>query len=168
MFDVFTEGARQIIFFARFEAGRLKCDDIDVRHLLLGFIAQDQGATDLYLRTFLSGAGEPTEGDVIWPSTEQAKESFLDPTAAAKLQSMFSSFGPRSDPQPMHGDMPLTEAAKNVLSDAFEHANGSEVTPLHLLWGMLGNYDAALTHTLTENGVTRERVDDAIRRRNRE
>ena len=42
MFDRFTEQARQVIFFARYEASSLGSESIDTEHLLLGVVRQDK------------------------------------------------------------------------------------------------------------------------------
>src|SRR5229473_867661 len=42
MFDRFTERARRIIFFARYEASTLSTGYIETEHLLLGLIREDR------------------------------------------------------------------------------------------------------------------------------
>src|SRR5437016_236683 len=42
MFERYTETARRVIFFARFEASRFGSDVIDTGHLLLGLIREDK------------------------------------------------------------------------------------------------------------------------------
>jgi len=42
MFDRFTEQARQVIFFARYEASSLGSESIETEHLLLGVVRQDK------------------------------------------------------------------------------------------------------------------------------
>lgn len=47
MFDRFTEQARRVIFFARYEAGRLGSGVIETEHLLLAFVRDGQGCVSL-------------------------------------------------------------------------------------------------------------------------
>src|SRR5258708_1993616 len=42
MFDRFTERARRVIFFARYEASALSSGSIEIEHLLLALIKEDQ------------------------------------------------------------------------------------------------------------------------------
>ncbi len=164
MFESFSESARMVIFLARYEASRLRSDYIDLPHLLLGFILEDQGDSELPLRK-LHGMEDLSAAIDVFPRQE-GKSSFLDRDTAARLQSVCSVFGPRATPQPTHGNMPLTEGAKRALSAAFEHANGSTVTPLHLLWAVLVEDKGPIAQALLENGITREQVENEIRRRN--
>ena len=161
MFEAFAESARRIIFLARCEAGRLRCDYIDLPHFVLGFILEDQGDGERHLRKSFGVEDSPA----VARSQQEGRDSFLDRETATKLQSALSIFGPRAEPQPTHGDMLLTEDAKRALSAAFEHANGSRVDPLHLLWAVFADEKGPAAKALIENGVTREQVEDEIRRR---
>lgn len=42
MFERYTEDARRIIFFARYEASQVESPYIETEHLLLGFLRQDR------------------------------------------------------------------------------------------------------------------------------
>src|SRR5258707_3140883 len=42
MFDRYTEKARRVIFFARFEAGQYGSASIDTEHILLGLLREDR------------------------------------------------------------------------------------------------------------------------------
>src|SRR5258708_18615218 len=41
MFDLYTEQARRVIFFARYEASRFGSSHIDVAHMMLGMLRED-------------------------------------------------------------------------------------------------------------------------------
>ena len=71
--------------------------------------------------------------------------------------------GPRDQPLPDHGDMPLSERAKQVLSDAVEFTDKGIVTPLHLFWAMLGASQGDVTDLLAKHGFNRQLVEKAIR-----
>jgi ATP-dependent Clp protease ATP-binding subunit ClpC len=47
----FTEKARRVIFFARYEASQYGSQCIETEHLLLGLLREDKGLTNRYLRT---------------------------------------------------------------------------------------------------------------------
>ena len=70
MFERYTEPARRVIFFARFEAGQIGAEKIETGHLLLGLVRQDPrlltsvlGATatgaEIRRRLILKPEGEP-------------------------------------------------------------------------------------------------------------
>lgn len=42
MFERYTEKARRVIFFARYEASNYGSKEIDTEHLLLGLIREDK------------------------------------------------------------------------------------------------------------------------------
>ena len=45
MFERFTERARRVLFFSRYEAGQIGSTGIDTEHLLLGLIREGKGLT---------------------------------------------------------------------------------------------------------------------------
>src|SRR5215472_16430337 len=51
MFERYTEKARRIIFFARYEASQYGSPYIESEHLLLGFVREDKALTFRFLRT---------------------------------------------------------------------------------------------------------------------
>lgn len=96
MFDRFSETARLVIFWARYEAGRLRCEDIDSPHLVLGFINVDAGSDGASLADIF--VPEHPRGEIPERSEHQAAtESFLDAQTAATLHSLFSSIGSRPE-----------------------------------------------------------------------
>jgi hypothetical protein len=158
MFEFFSDSARRIIFLSRCEAGRLKFDCIDGQHLLLGFVLEDQGSAELQ---FLKAMGIEGSEPLNMPGMRN-KKSFLDRETAEKLQETFSALGPLPESLPAHADMPLSGEAKMTLSSAVDHARGSLVSPLHILWGMFADEVCPVARHLVANGVTRERIESAI------
>jgi len=51
MFERYTERARRVIFFARYEAAQVGSTTIETEHFLLGLIREDKNITSRYLRT---------------------------------------------------------------------------------------------------------------------
>jgi ATP-dependent Clp protease ATP-binding subunit ClpC len=53
MFERYTERARRVIFFARYEASNVGSMTIETEHLLLGLLREDQNLT-IFLRNHSS------------------------------------------------------------------------------------------------------------------
>src|SRR5690242_21875367 len=51
MFERYTEKARRVIFFARYEASQFGSPYIETEHLLLGIIREDKGLAMRFLRS---------------------------------------------------------------------------------------------------------------------
>ena len=54
MFERYTEKARRVIFFARYEASKFGSTYIESEHLLLGLLREDQSLTNRFLRSHAS------------------------------------------------------------------------------------------------------------------
>jgi ATP-dependent Clp protease ATP-binding subunit ClpC len=50
MFERYTEKARRIIFFGRYEASRFGSPYIETEHLLLGLLREDKALANRFLR----------------------------------------------------------------------------------------------------------------------
>src|SRR2546421_7642590 len=50
MFERYTERARRVIFFARYEASQFGSTTIETEHLLLGLIREDRNLASRFLR----------------------------------------------------------------------------------------------------------------------
>ena len=51
MFERYTEKARRVIFFARYEASQYGSPYIETEHLLLGLLREDKALANRFLRT---------------------------------------------------------------------------------------------------------------------
>src|ERR1039458_8476411 len=51
MFERYTEKARRVIFFARYEASRFGSPYIETEHLLLGLLREDKALANRFLRS---------------------------------------------------------------------------------------------------------------------
>ena len=49
MFERYTEKARRVIFFARYEASQFGSPYIETEHLLLGLLREDKALTNRFL-----------------------------------------------------------------------------------------------------------------------
>src|SRR3984893_11608868 len=97
MFERFTEPARRLIFFARYEAARLGASSIDTEHLLLGLLREEEGGGFKLL-------GSP------------------GPSAAALRAEVEGSVA-RVAPMSASVDIPLSTSARRVLELALEEGS---------------------------------------------
>jgi ATP-dependent Clp protease ATP-binding subunit ClpC len=112
MFERYTEKARRVIFFARYEASEFGARVIDTDHLLLGLIREEK------LVCFR------------WVPRAQ-------PDA---IRTAVESWTQRQPKIPANIDMPLSLAGKSVLHHAQEEAdrlNSKHIGTEHLLLGLL-------------------------------
>jgi Clp amino terminal domain, pathogenicity island component len=115
MFERYTEHARRVIFFARYEASNLGDTEIDTQHLLLGLMREDTG---LLL-------------DYIDKERALSIRNHIESEAAVRNQGR---------KLPTSGDMPLSTDGKRVLAYAAEEAQRLEDKHIgneHLLLGIL-------------------------------
>jgi Clp amino terminal domain, pathogenicity island component len=61
--------------------------------------------------------------------------------------------------------MMLSERAQTLLASALTFAGPDQITPLHLLWAMLGEEQGEVAHLLIGLGCSRDRIESDIRRR---
>src|ERR1700675_874295 len=64
MFERYTEKARRVIFFARYEASQFGSPYIETEHLLLGLLREDKALTNRFLRShaFIESIRKQIEG----------------------------------------------------------------------------------------------------------
>ena len=129
MFERYTEKARRVIFFARFEASQYGSPCIETEHLLLGLLREDRG---LVKRSLGEGnAGEGIRGEIEGHIT----------------------LGERI---PTSVEMPLALESKKVLTLAAEEADrlgDRHVGTEHILLGLLRVEDALAGKILQARGV---------------
>ena len=58
MFEKYTEKARRVIFFARYEASQFGQPYIETEHLLLGILREDKALTNRFLRSHCVGGSQ--------------------------------------------------------------------------------------------------------------
>ena len=68
MFERYTEKARRVIFFARYEASQFGSPYIETEHLLLGLLREDKALTNRFLRSHASVESIRKQIGVIRPS----------------------------------------------------------------------------------------------------
>jgi len=134
MFDRYTMEARRVIFFGRAEASTASTGSIEAEHLLLGLLSEDR---EIARRFF----GSSEAASVIRPKVaERFKGGPVIPT---------------------HGDVPLSEAARQVLENAAaeaEQLKDFHIAPAHLLLALLRDKESLAAEILNEHGVTEDQV----------
>jgi len=136
MFERYTEKARRVIFFARYEASQLGSNYIECSHLLLGLLREDKG---LFVK--LLGSARP----------------FANPAESMGLKA-------GQEKVSTSVDLPLAQESKRVLSHAAEESealNHEQITTGHLVLGLLRESGPA-RELLEKNGLTLPSVRAAL------
>src|SRR6266699_399262 len=144
MFERYTEKARRVIFFARYEASEVGSPYIETEHLLLGLLREDKALA----RRLLHSGG----------SVESIRKKIHEyPTVGEKI--------------PTSVDLPLSNECKRVLAYAAEEAErlghkyiGSE----HLLLGLLREKASLAAEILHERGLRLSTIREELARSSQE
>ena len=135
MFERYTEKARRVIFFARYEASQLGSHAIEAEHLLLGLL---RDGAPLFQKLFPDA-----------------------PASMAAIRKAVESGMEAGDRLPTSVDLPLSQNAKRVLSFA---ANESErlqhrhIGTEHLLLGLLREEQSLANQVLADHGVRLNKI----------
>ena len=130
MFEKYTEKARRVVFFARFEASQFGCPYIESEHLLLALLREES----LLARRLLKGQEK----------IEAIRKQIEKQTS-------------RGEKTSTSVDLPLSQQCRRVLVYAAKEAEGlnhENIAPLHLLLGLLREEQCVGSKILVENGVT--------------
>lgn len=139
MFERYTERARRVLFFARYEASQLGSISIETEHLLLGLIREGKGLTSrIFARSHLSleGIRKDIEGRTVF--REKVSTSV---------------------------EIPFSTETKRVLQFAAEEADRllhNYVGTEHLLLGILREERAVAASILVEKGMRLSTVREDI------
>jgi ATP-dependent Clp protease ATP-binding subunit ClpC len=140
MFERYTERARRVIFFARYEASALGSSSIDTEHLLLGLLREGGSLTArIFKRIQLSHHGVCQEIEARTTHRETISTSV---------------------------DMPLSLAAKRVLgyaSGETERAASENIDSEHILLGLLCEADSVAAEILRGKGLRLEHLREEVR-----
>lgn len=138
MFVRYTEKARRVIFFARYEASQFGSRYIDTEHMLLGILREDRGLMAQIL---------------------------LDPTEASRMQSEIESRAFKGEKVATSVDLPLSNAAKRVIAYAAEESvrlADEHIGAEHLFLGLLREKDSLAQVVLTKHGIKLEQMRQLI------
>jgi ATP-dependent Clp protease ATP-binding subunit ClpC len=129
MFERYTEKARRVIFFARYEASQFGSPRIETEHMLLGLLREDKALTHRFLR----GPG---------PVENIRKQIEANTVVREKVSTSV--------------DMPLSDESRRVLSSAAEEAerlSHKHIGTEHLLLGLLREEKCFAARILNEYGI---------------
>ncbi len=149
MFERYTESARRVLFFSRYEATRLGSLTIGTEHVLLGVLRDGPRAIERFTRT------------------EAAAETLR--------QSLASIAGPPRERASTEIEVPFSNDAKLALSRAALEADQLPhhfITPEHLVLGILVASAQGAARALADAGVEPDAIraflrsapDDALKR----
>ncbi len=144
MFERYTEKARRVIFFARYEASQFGSPYIETEHLLLGLLREDKALTNRFLRSHASV--ESIRKQVEGHTTIREKVS----TSV---------------------DLPLSNECKRVLAYAAEEAerlSHKHIGTEHLLLGLLREEKCFAAEILTERGLRLPAIREELQRTTQE
>jgi len=144
MFERYTEKARRVIFFARYEASQFGSPYIETEHLLLGLLREDKALTNRFLRSHASV-------DSIRKQIEQHT------TVREKVSTSV--------------DLPLSNECKRVLAYAAEEAerlSHKHIGTEHLLLGLLREEKCFAAEILTERGLRLAAIREELQRTTQE
>jgi len=129
MFERYTEKARRVIFFARYEASQFGSPFIETEHLLLGLLREDKALTNRFLRSHTSIESIRKQIEARTPIREKVSTSV---------------------------DLPLSQECKRVLAYAAEEAERlthKHIGTEHLLLGLLREDKSFAAEILHERGL---------------
>ena len=129
MFERYTEKARRVIFFARYEASQFGSPYIESEHLLLGLLREDKSLTNRFLRSHAS--------------IESIRKQIEGHTTIREKVSTSV-------------DLPLSHESKRVLAYAAEEAerlSHRHIGTEHLLLGLLREEKCFAAEILRERGL---------------
>lgn len=138
MFERYTEKARRVVFFSRYEASQFGSPYIETEHLLLGLLREDKGL----LRQFIPNV-----------SAESIRQQIESATLSRdKIQTSV--------------DLPLSNECKRIMAYAAEEAgklSHDHIGTEHLFLGLLREDACFAALLLKERGVTLERTRAILR-----
>jgi hypothetical protein len=141
MFERYTEKARRVIFFARYEASYYGSPEIETEHLLLGILREDQSLSLKFLQT---------------------------PEGFEPLRSRIDQHYPNRKPSATSVDLPLSDESKRVLAYAGEESErlahrhiGSE----HLLLALAREEKTVASELLRDCGFDPQKLREEADKR---
>src|SRR5215472_4026340 len=144
MFERYTEKARCVIFFARYEASQFGSPCIETEHLLLGLLREDKSLANRFLRS--NASVESIRKQIEAHTTMREKVS----TSV---------------------DLPLSHECKRVLAYGAEEAerlNHKHIGTEHLLLGLLREEKCFAADILHERGLRLSQVREDVARQSSE
>lgn len=142
MFERYTEKARRVIFFARYEASQFGSPYIETEHLLLGIVREDKGLANRFLKAEAASIRQQVENQTI------VRESVSTSV-----------------------DLPLSNESKRVLAYAAEEAERlchKHIGTEHLFLGLLREEKTFAAQIMMERGIRLSKVREELARHSHE
>jgi haloalkane dehalogenase len=140
MFERYTEKARRVVFFARYEASHIGSHSIEPEHIMLGLLREDRWLVAHF---------------------------FPEPAAAAEsIRKEIEQRMPLSEKVAPSVDLPLSPQAKRVLNSADEESKqlGHRIIGTgHLLLGIMRQPETIAGEVLQERGLILDKVREEVR-----
>jgi len=130
MFERYTEKARRVIFFARYEASQFGASQIEAEHILLGLIREDKGLTTRFFHR--------AHSNIEMIRKEIEGRTIMRDRLSTNI------------------DLPLSGEAKRVLAYAAEEAErlgNRHIGTEHLLLGLLREENSIAAEILYDRGL---------------
>ena len=138
MFERYTEKARRVIFFARYEASQLGSSYIETEHLLLGLLREDKVLAHRFLKSH---------------------------AAIESIRKQIETHTPVRESTSTSVDLPLSHESKRVLTYGAEEAERLEhkhIGTEHLLLGLMRQDKTLAAEILNEKGLQLSVMRDEI------
>ncbi len=135
MFERYTEKAKRVLVFARYEAHQVGSAAIEPEHLLLGILREDKALCEM-----------------LGINIEEMKTQLLERT-------------PQNQTKNNKIDLPLSASSKKALDSALTESDNFHhryVEVADLLMGLMADASSLATQVLVESGVTLESSRQAI------
>jgi len=129
-FEVYTEGARRVIFFVRYATSEFGVECIEAEHLLLGLLREDESLVKRFL----------AQGDSI-----EAIRKQIENETVRNEESIGVSV-----------DLPLSQESKRILAYAAEESERlslGQIGTIHLLLGLLRVENCLAARILRQHGL---------------
>ncbi len=139
MFERYTEKARRVIFFARYEASAFGASQIETEHILLGLIREDRDLIERFFHAPQAGVA----------SIRKEIEERRAPHAQVSTEI----------------DMPLSGEAKRALAFAAEESDllgNRHIGTEHLLLGLLREENSIAAEIMSEHGLRLSDIRDEL------
>ncbi|MGH9855524.1 MAG: Clp protease N-terminal domain-containing protein, partial [Blastocatellia bacterium] len=130
MFERYTEKARRVIFFSRYEASQFGASQIEAEHILLGLIREDKNLTARFFHRSQASA-ESIRKEIEGRTVMRARIS-------------------------TQIDLPLSDEAKRVLAFAAKESEtlgNRHIGTVHLLLGLLREENSVAADILADFGL---------------
>ena len=141
MFERYTEKARRVIFFARYEASQFGASQIEAEHILLGLIREDKNLTNRFFHR--------AQANIDLIRKEIEGRTILRDRISTNI------------------DLPLSSEAKRVLNYAIEESErlgNRHIGTEHLLLGLMREENSIAAEILYDRGLRLSEIRQELMR----